>query len=91
LAGVGTPEYDRTLRQSLQEAEAVLALNPLTAAMLEPYARRVCVVPWGIDAARFPWPASDNGQIGRPVLRNSRAVFLLFYGDPGGHFGQRDR
>jgi glycosyltransferase involved in cell wall biosynthesis len=57
LAGVGTVEYDQKLRRSLLEAEAVLALNPLTAAMLEPYARRVCVVPYGIDAARFPWPA----------------------------------
>ena len=29
LAGVGTPEYDQKLRRSLQEAEAVLVLNPL--------------------------------------------------------------
>ena len=28
LAGVGTAEYDRKLRRSLQEAEAVLVLNP---------------------------------------------------------------
>ena len=27
LAGVGTPEYDRKLRRSLQEAEAVLVLT----------------------------------------------------------------
>jgi len=59
LAGVGTPEYEQTLRRALDEAEAVLALNPLTAALLEPYARRVCVVPWGMDPARFPWPPSD--------------------------------
>jgi len=57
LAGVGTAEYDQKMRRSLLEAEAVLALNPLTAGMLEPFARRVCVVPWGIDAGRFPWPA----------------------------------
>jgi len=63
LAGVGTAEYDQTMRRSLLEAEAVLALNPLTAGMLEPYASRVCVVPWGIDAGRFPWPADG-------VLRN---------------------
>ena len=56
LAGVGTPEYDRKLRQALQEAEAVLALNPLTAAMLEPFSSRVRIVPWGIDPARFPCP-----------------------------------
>ena len=60
LAGVGTPEYDQKLRRSLQEAEAVLALNPLTAAMLEPFASRVRVVPWGIDPARFPWPPTGG-------------------------------
>jgi glycosyltransferase involved in cell wall biosynthesis len=60
LAGVGTPEYDRSLRRALQEAEAVLVLNPLTEAMLSPYACRVCVVPWGMDPARFPWPVPDE-------------------------------
>jgi glycosyltransferase involved in cell wall biosynthesis len=60
LAGVGTPEYDRKLRASLRDAEAVLALNPLTAAMLEPFASRVRVVPWGIDAERFPWSAPES-------------------------------
>jgi glycosyltransferase involved in cell wall biosynthesis len=59
LAGVGTPEYDRTLRRSLQEAEAVLVLNPLTAAMLEPYSACVRIVPWGLDPARFPWPRPE--------------------------------
>ena len=59
LAGVGTPEYDQALRRSLEEAEAVLALNPLIAALLEPHARRVRVVPWGMDPARFPWPPPD--------------------------------
>jgi glycosyltransferase involved in cell wall biosynthesis len=63
LAGVGTAEYDQKLRRALHEAEAVLALNPLTAAMLEPYARRVCIVPWGIDARRFPWPAAGVGWV----------------------------
>lgn len=56
LAGVATPEYQSTLRRALEEAEAVLVLNPLTQAMLGPYARRVEVVPWGMDSARFPWP-----------------------------------
>jgi len=67
LAGVGTADYDQKVRRSLLEAEAVLALNPLTAAMLEPYARRVCVVPWGVDARRFPWPAEDGAE-GRPTV-----------------------
>jgi glycosyltransferase involved in cell wall biosynthesis len=62
LAAVGTPEYDQRLRQSLWEAEAVLALNPVTAAMLEPCARRVCVVPWGIDGRRFPWRAEHGAK-----------------------------
>ena len=60
LAGVGTAEYDRMLRQSFYEAEAVLVLNPITAALVEPYARRVCIVPWGIDSARFPWAGDET-------------------------------
>ena len=60
LAGVGTAEYDRLLRQSFYDAEAVLVLNPITAALVEPYARRVCIVPWGIDAARFPWAVDET-------------------------------
>ncbi|HZW32276.1 MAG TPA: glycosyltransferase family 4 protein [Isosphaeraceae bacterium] len=60
LAGVGMPEYDQVLRWALQEAEAVLVLNPLIAALLEPYARRVRVVPWGMDPARFPWPPPEG-------------------------------
>ena len=56
LAGVGSPEYDRVLRRALEEAEAVLVLNPLVEAMLAPYCRDVRVVPWGMDPARFPWP-----------------------------------
>jgi glycosyltransferase involved in cell wall biosynthesis len=86
LAGVASAEYDRKLRQSLVEAEAVLALNPLTAAMLEPYARRVCVVPWGIDAGRFPCPVEDvetgapaveaDGQFGRPTPNKLVRLFM---------------
>jgi len=68
LAGFGTPEYDQKLRRSLREAEAVLVLNPLTAAMLEPYANRVRIVPWGIDPARFPWPPAEEGDKGRPAV-----------------------
>ena len=60
LAGVGTPEYDGLMRQMFQQAEAVLVLNPITAALLERFVRRVSIVPWGIDPARFPWPA--NGE-----------------------------
>jgi hypothetical protein len=56
LAGVGTQEYYAMLRQSLSQAEAVLVLNPVIAALVEPYSSRVRIVPWGMDAARFPWP-----------------------------------
>ncbi|WP_422927503.1 glycosyltransferase [Singulisphaera sp. PoT] len=65
LAGVGTADYDRALRRALGDAEAVLVLNPLTEAMLGPYAARVRVVPWGMDPARFPGPI-DRGPAGRP-------------------------
>ena len=61
LAGVSTPEYDSLMRQMFHDAEAVLVLNPITAALLEPFARRVCIVPWGIDPARFRW-ARVSGQ-----------------------------
>jgi glycosyltransferase involved in cell wall biosynthesis len=63
LAGVGTAEYDRILRQAFLVAEAVLVLNPITAAMLEPFAKRVCVVPWGVDRARFPWDVHGVSDI----------------------------
>jgi glycosyltransferase involved in cell wall biosynthesis len=59
LAAVGTREYYEKLRRSLDEAEAVMVLNPVIEAMMQPFARRVCVVPWGMDAARFPWPAPE--------------------------------
>ena len=39
------------MRRAFLEAEAVLVLKPVTAALVEPFARRLCVVPWGIDAA----------------------------------------
>ena len=75
LAGVGTPEYDQKLRRSLQEAEAVLVLNPQTAAMLEPYASRVCIVPWGLDPARFPWPPPDRAA-GRSRTGRIATLFM---------------
>jgi glycosyltransferase involved in cell wall biosynthesis len=74
LAGVGTPAYRELLCRSLQEAEAVLVLNPLTEAMLAPHARRVCVVPWGMDPARFPWPPPEAAE--RPVKRIFQAAVV---------------
>jgi glycosyltransferase involved in cell wall biosynthesis len=71
LAGVGTPEYHQLLCRSLKEAEAVLVLNPLTETMLSPHARRVFVVPWGMDSARFPWPPPEprSRAEDKPVTR----------------------
>jgi hypothetical protein len=84
LAGVGTPEYDRKLRASLRDAEAVLALNPLTAAMLEPFASRVRVVPWGLDPARFPWPPPESEPF-EPMVQGvltENGDWLPAYGTP---------
>ncbi len=79
LAGVGTREYEQTLRRALDEAEALLALNPLTAALLEPYARRVRVVPWGMDPARFPWPPEtpSSGPSGHLPPRGGKATLFM--------------
>ena len=61
LAGVGMHEYYARLRQSLIEAEAVLVLNPVIAAMIEPYASRVPAdSAVGMDSARFP--VADSGR-----------------------------
>jgi glycosyltransferase involved in cell wall biosynthesis len=68
LCEVGTPLYERNLRRALEGAEAVLVLNPLIGSLLEPYARRVRVVPWGMDPARFPWPPDGGPEGGRPTV-----------------------
>jgi hypothetical protein len=60
LSGVGAPEYHECLLRALREAEAVLVVNPLTEALLGPYARSVRVVTAGMDPARFPWPWPDE-------------------------------
>jgi hypothetical protein len=58
----------------------VLVLNPVIAALVEPYCSRVRIVPWGMDAARFPWPvrsrrgkaeATDGIRGGRGSVRAS--------------------
>jgi glycosyltransferase involved in cell wall biosynthesis len=72
LAGVGTREYYETLRRSLSNAEAVMVLNPVIEAMMQPYAGRVRIVPWGMDAARFPWPPPE-----RPEPRSQRATLFM--------------
>jgi glycosyltransferase involved in cell wall biosynthesis len=74
LSGVGTPEYDRLLRQTFWEAEAVLVVNPLHEAMLSPYCQRVRVVTAGMDPARFPWPRPEE------PARSPEKVTFLFAG-----------
>jgi hypothetical protein len=81
LAGVGTAEYDQKLRRSLQEAEAVLALNPVIAAMLEPFSSRVCIVPWGIDPARFALDASWEGEPPGEPQRPTRLFMAAVAGE----------
>ena len=56
LCGVGTPAYRESLRRAFREAEAVLVVNPLAAAMVGPHAKDVRVVTAGMDPGRFPWP-----------------------------------
>jgi glycosyltransferase involved in cell wall biosynthesis len=76
LAGFGTPEYDATLRQAFAEAEAVLVVNELAAAMVGPYARSVRVVTSGFDPARFPW----GSELTPPQKRDSEKLQLLMAG-----------
>jgi glycosyltransferase involved in cell wall biosynthesis len=73
---VGTAEYDRSLRRALDEAEAVLVLNPLTEALVAAYARRVEVVPWGTDPARFPWPPPEEEEPPWPRKPDVDTIFL---------------
>jgi glycosyltransferase involved in cell wall biosynthesis len=60
LSGAGTVEYHAKLLRAFREAEAVLVVNSQTEALVRPHARRVCVLPSGMDPARFPWPWPDD-------------------------------
>lgn len=71
LSGYGTADYDRKLRQVLAEAEGVLVVNPLIAAMIGPFSSAVHVVPSGFDRERFPWPSSP-----RPAPGGKTALFF---------------
>jgi glycosyltransferase involved in cell wall biosynthesis len=76
LSGAGTPAYHERLLRAVRDAEAVLVVNPLSEAMVSPYARRVCVVTAGMDPARFPWPwpegPQDRSTGGSPVTPTDR-------------------
>ena len=54
----------------------MLALNPLTAAMFEPFASRVRVVPFGMDPARFPWPSPEEPQSNESTSGSPAIVFM---------------
>jgi hypothetical protein len=72
LCGVGTQEYHDCLVRSIREAEAVLVVNPLTEAMISPYAECVHVVTAGMDPARFPWrKQKKNGGGWSPKYRTT--------------------
>jgi glycosyltransferase involved in cell wall biosynthesis len=74
LSGVETPGYQERLRRCMTDAEAVLVVNPLTEAMLSPYARSVRVVTAGMDPARF-------AGFDKPVTKTSDQVkSILFAG-----------
>lgn len=73
LSGVGTPAYHEGLLRAFRDAKAVLVVNPLTEAMVSPYARSVRVVTAGMDPARFPavpttGPAPDAGRDRNVIL-----------------------
>jgi glycosyltransferase involved in cell wall biosynthesis len=76
LCRVGTPEYRDTLLRSFREAEAVLVVNPLTEAMVSPYARKVCTVTAGMDPARYPWPPPNA----RDDTKREGVTRLIFAG-----------
>jgi glycosyltransferase involved in cell wall biosynthesis len=75
LSGYGTPEFDQKLRQAFADAAGVLAVNPLIAAMVQPYCSAVHVVPSGFDPRRFPWPWPEESR-----APGERPVTLFFAG-----------
>jgi len=76
LAGFGDPGYRAALAAAFAGAAAVLAVNPLTAAMVEPHARDVRVVTAGMDPARFPYPFPPE----RAAPRTAGRTRILFAG-----------
>lgn len=75
LAGYDRTDYHSRLIQAFAKAEAVLAVNPLIAAMVGPYCRDVRVVPSGFDEKRFE--GLDNLQ---PLSAADGKTRILFAG-----------
>lgn len=76
LSGVDDPGYHVRLLKSLQDAEAVLVLNPRIAETLRPFCRRVEVVTWGMDPQRFPAPVGEDARF----ENNDRLKRIFFAG-----------
>lgn len=72
LSGFESSKYVDKLRSAFADAEAVLVVNPLIAAMVGPYAKQVRVVPSGFDAARFP----PNALPVRGRRREKKTIFF---------------
>jgi glycosyltransferase involved in cell wall biosynthesis len=79
LSQVGSATYEAGLRQAFHEAEAVLVVNPLTEAMISPFAQAVKVVTAGMDPDRFPWPKSN---LGKRADRKSQLFFAGIVEEP---------
>lgn len=59
-AGLSMTDYRQSLLRSLELAAAVLVVNPLIGAAIEPYASRLRVVPGGVDLVRFDGCAAES-------------------------------
>lgn len=85
LSGVGEPGYERLLRRSMREADAVLVLNPEIGKTLDPYCGRIEIVTWGMDPERFPKPATDktrrenNNHIKSILFAGMRSEYIKGY------------
>ena len=66
-------EYHNLLLRSLARAEAVLVHNPLIAAVLEPYASKVCVVPIGVDRRTF-------GEVPKALGERNNGIKRILFG-----------
>ena len=78
LSGVGSAEYHELLQQAVQNAEAVLVLNPTIAAQYKSFCDRTEVVTWGMDDSRFPWPLPVNEKC--PGEINPTKFSIIFAG-----------
>jgi hypothetical protein len=64
-------------------------LNPIIAAILDLYTSRVCIVAWGMDPARFPWPAESERTAVGPEGGVMRPAPNPWGSAPDGHAGAK--